>query len=197
MLSSGQQVPQQQQVPGAYPGMGYGMAYGPSLQPPGLIPYSQPASSMPSIAIESKNWDDSDDKKNLVGIMWGGVGLQAIGAIGGIINQVMNGKLASQSMSAQLELGKKYYEVQDNISARTQGTQLAQVALQSKAVEAQQTMHQQQCNHEEKMQELVGSIDKQKTEIIEKEKTNRFHMAQLSEAFSRRRWNSGTPAVRI
>lgn len=181
----------------------YPAAYGPphGYQPPPQQPMGPTftpaamqappfAMSMPNIALKGNLTPGQQE-----GMLWANAGGNLVGAAGNIMNSVFNYNLAKMSMESQSAIATKYYEVQDNIAGYQSKVALKQLGVQNNAIAAQQSMHRDQIRHEEQMARLESSMQRQLARIGENGRTERAKIMSTSDAFNRRGWDMGNPAL--
>ncbi len=173
---------------GGQTGAGYGGATGPSFQPMGMPAYNSGVSS-PSIAIKANMSEEQTEK-----YMWGQFGMQVAGAANGLVNMLLNFSLAGKAMSAQLELGNRYYEAQEHIADNQTSIAMRQLQSQDTAVDAQKQMLTSQQSHERQIARIEGSTQARLAQIQQSGMTARAKVLITGDAF-RRGWNMGDPAI--
>jgi len=161
---------------------------------PGIAAPGGNGSSMPTVSanVDLNSEDGAEIMKNQM--LWAGIGMVA-NSVNQTLNQTLNYALQSKQIGAQERVAKKYYTTQDNIASYQRDVSLKQLAVQETAVYAQKDMHGQQMLHEEKMLRLEGSIQSRLASIQEDGKTRRAEIMTMNDAFSRRGWDMGMPAL--
>jgi hypothetical protein len=125
---------------------------------------------------------------------WDGFAMVA-DSVGQTIASGLNYALQSKALSAQASIAGKYYETQGEIAGYQRDVALAQLSVQEEAIGAQESMHRDQCLHEEKMLRLEGSVQARLAMIQESGKNRRAEIMSMTDAFSRSGWDMGVPAI--
>lgn len=119
--------------------------------------------------------------------------IQAGGAVGNIITSFLNYGIAKTAMEKQAEVAGKYYDTQDKLAGYQKDVAIRQLDVQESGFYVQRDMHSAQVRHEENMARLEGHTRARLARIGEDGRTERARILSVTDAFSRRGWDMGTP----
>lgn len=191
MISAGQQYPAQQTGYPAQTGYPGYQQQGPMFQQPQMLPIAPYQMSGPNIKL-------TGNVDSLPNWYWYGSAItNGIGAAGNIVNSFFNYSLSGKAINAQKDIAIKYYATQDSIAGRQEKVALRQLGVQENAIFTQQAMHGEQTRHEEVMARLEGATQARLARISEDGRTERAKILSVSDAFSRRGYDSGTPLFAV
>lgn len=200
MISAGQTYGPPQNT-GYPPPPGGGGWYGGYQQPAGpTMPSTQPityqGSGRKGIQMNVSGTLDKHQTERMMSRQqwWDGFAMVA-DSVGQTITSGLNYALQSKALQKQASIAGKYYETQGKIAGYQRDVAIAQLAVQSEAIDAQESMHRDQCLHEEKMLRLEGSVQARLAMIQESGKNRRAEIMSMTDAFSRSGWNMGQPAI--
>lgn len=203
MKSAGQQYPasniygQPQGYYGqqGYPGQQYPPVMGPQQQQGPSFVMPQMLATSPMQAPQMKvNVDGSS--ANIPSWYWGlQGGSMLVGALTNLATTHFNYLLSSKAMEAQYNIYDRNMTAQETIAGYQKEVALQQLGEQGKAIEAQTTMHGEQTRHEQAMGKLEQNTQVMLARIAENGKTDRARILSVSDAFSRRGWDMGLPAL--
>jgi hypothetical protein len=126
---------------------------------------------------------------------WWDGGAMVADSVGQTIASGLNYALQAKALNKQAQIAGKYYAVQGEIAGYQRDVALAQLSVQSEAINAQESMHRDQCLHEEKMLRLEGSVQARLAMIKDKGLTDRAKVYSMTDAFSRSGWDMGQPTI--
>jgi len=201
MISAGQTQWPQNPAYNQPPPPGGGTWYGgpPQPQAPGvgpIQPITYQSSGRTGIQMSVNGTLDKDQTEKMMKSqqIWDGVAMIS-DSVGQTIATGLNYALQSKALAKQAQIAGKYYETQGKIAGYQRDVALAQLAVQSDAIDAQESMHREQCLHEEKMLRLEGSVQARLAMIQESGKNRRAEIMSMTDAFSRSGWDMGVPQI--
>lgn len=203
MTSAGQQYPasntygQPQGYYGqqGYPGQQYPPVMGPPQQQGPSFVMPQMLATSPMQAPQMKVNVDGSSANIPSGYWWMQGGSMALGAVTNLVSSILNYNLSSEAMETQYDIYNRNMTAQETIAGYQKDVALAQLGAQGKAIEAQTTMHGEQTRHEQAMGKLEQNTQVMLARIAENGKTDRARILSVSDAFSRRGWDMGLPAL--
>ena len=169
-----------------------GLSFTPVMSSFQMLPLNSGMNTSTAVAVkfkndtEAANYLDKQSKWNCAN--------NGIAAGVNTVGMSLQFGLAYRAMDKQSEAINKYYDTQENIAGFQRDVAIEQLKVQSKAVEAQEEMHGNQCLHEEAMARIEGSTQARLAAISESGKTKRAEVLSLSNAFSRGSYNYGSVA---